>query len=94
LAKRSPKVIYATDLSIDNLQDLANEVAARFNVKVIARAVDAASEVQVQEVVNDALENYGRLDVFYANAGMASPTLLKDQNADSFMKMMRVNALR
>ncbi|KAI8879116.1 NAD(P)-binding protein [Backusella circina FSU 941] len=93
LAKRSPKVIYATDLTIDNLEDLVKEVAARFNIKVIARAVDAASETEVQEVIEHALQNYGRLDVFFANAGMASPTLLKDQNAESFMKMMRVNAL-
>ncbi|KAI8331430.1 hypothetical protein EDC96DRAFT_527124 [Choanephora cucurbitarum] len=93
LAKRGPKVIYVTDLTLNNLEALAQEVEKSYKVKCIPRAVDATSPSAVSGIINEALNEFGRLDVFFANAGMATGTRLQDETAESFMDMMRINAL-
>ncbi|KAL1927371.1 hypothetical protein VTP01DRAFT_4000 [Rhizomucor pusillus] len=94
LAKRGPKVIYATDLTLDNLEELAKDVEKQYpGVQCIPRAVDAASTAGVTGIINEAMEKFGRLDVFFANAGVASGTLLQGEDEESFMRMMRINAL-
>ncbi|KAL8296679.1 hypothetical protein RB597_005995 [Gaeumannomyces tritici] len=63
-------------------------------LEVHVRQFDAADEEAVKGVVADALARYGRLDVFFANAGVVGPpTLFTDADADGFMDVMRVNAL-
>lgn len=96
LAKRGPKAIFATDLQLDNdLQELAKDIQAKYpGVQCLARAVDAASTAAVTGVINEALDKFGRLDVFFANAGIATGTLLEAEDEESFMHVMRVNALR
>ena len=95
LAQRGPKVIYATDLGIDNLEELAKEIETKYpGVQVIPRAVDAASTRDVTAIIDDAIEKFGRLDVFFANAGIATGTMLQAEDEESFMHVMRINALR
>lgn len=49
---------------------LAKEIQNKYpNVAVIPRKVDAASEDDVKSVIDDAIKKFGRLDVFFANAG-------------------------
>ncbi|ORZ10860.1 hypothetical protein BCR42DRAFT_422207 [Absidia repens] len=92
LAKRGPKAIYVTDLYDTNLGDLAQEIR-KLGIDCIPKAVDAGSETAIKELVNDAMAAYGRLDVFFANAGVATGSRLHDEDEKSFMFMMRVNAL-
>lgn len=93
LAKRGPKAIYVTDLYDTELGELANDIR-KSGIDCIPKAVDAASEKAVAALVKEAMDTYGRLDVFFANAGVATGTRLHDEDEESFMFMMRVNALR
>ncbi|KAI9472350.1 MAG: hypothetical protein EXX96DRAFT_352997 [Benjaminiella poitrasii] len=93
LAKRKPKAIFVTDLTLANLPELAKTIQEQYGVTCIARAVDAASAEAVQSIINEALTQFGRLDVFFANAGIATGDRIQDETAESFMKVMRVNAL-
>ncbi|KAI8647705.1 hypothetical protein BD408DRAFT_104518 [Parasitella parasitica] len=93
LAKRGPKAIYVTDLTLNNLEELAQEIRSTYMVDCFARAVDAASQSAVEGVIDEAVAKYGRLDVFFANAGIATADRLQEEDAESFMNMMRINAL-
>lgn len=45
-------------------------------------------------VVDDAVKRYGRLDVFFANAGVVGkPTLFTQFNDDEFMSILKTNTL-
>jgi len=55
---------------------------------------DAASEPDVEKVVNEAVQKYDRLDIFFANAGRSSGTLFTETRVDQFMDVLRVNTLR
>jgi Enoyl-(Acyl carrier protein) reductase len=95
MAKQSPTAIYVTDLSTDNLEELADTIQKKYpSVKCYARKIDAASDEDVRSIINEAMTSFGRLDVFFANAGIASGTHIKDETAESFMRMMKINALR
>ena len=57
--------------------------------------MDAGSEDVVKAVVDECLELYGRLDVFFANAGVSLTTRrVLESSAEDFMTVMRTNALR
>jgi NAD(P)-dependent dehydrogenase (short-subunit alcohol dehydrogenase family) len=49
----------------------------------------------VREVVNHAVETYGRLDVFFANAGIVGPmSVFTEVEEEGFMATLRTNCLR
>lgn len=79
---------------MDNLQELAKEIQSTYTgVQCIPQAVDAASDAAVKDIIDQALNKFGRLDVFFANAGVATGDRIQDETAESFMRMMRINAL-
>lgn len=59
------------------------------------RKFDAADEASVKAVVGDALSKYGRLDIFFANAGViGQPTVFSNILADDFLATLRTNVVR
>ncbi|KAI9302895.1 hypothetical protein BJ944DRAFT_241943 [Cunninghamella echinulata] len=92
LAKRGPKAIYVTDLYDTNLEELAKQIR-QLGIDCIPKALDAGSESAVEAIVKEAMDKYGRLDVFFANAGIATGSPLHAEDTESFMEVMRVNAL-
>ena len=49
----------------------------------------------MKAVVADALQKYGRLDVFFANAGVVGqPVSFTDMSAEGFAKTMNTNTIR
>lgn len=64
------------------------------NVDVHVRSFDAADEKALIAVIDEAIAQYGRLDIFFANAGIVGqPKVFTEVGGDDFMKTMRVNAL-
>ena len=58
------------------------------------RQFDAADEKALVAVIDEAMAKYGRLDIFFANAGISGqPKMFTDIDGDGFMKTMRTNAL-
>ncbi|CAG8573137.1 4682_t:CDS:2, partial [Paraglomus occultum] len=93
-AKHGPKAIYVTDYQYDLLPSLAKDIQEKYpSVTVIPKKVDATSEADVSGVIKDAIDAFGRLDVFFANAGLGSDSSFVNGDASSCMNIMRVNAL-
>ena len=79
----------------DHLESLAQDIEMKYpNVACIARQFDAASTEGVTSIVDEAIASFGRLDVFFANAGMSSKhLLLRDVDEAWFMEVVPVNSL-
>lgn len=88
--------MYLCDFDDSNLAAHKQELNASWPaVDIHTRQFDAGDDAAVQAVVDDAMQRYGRLDVFFANAGTVGPmAAFTDVNADEFMDTMRVNSLR
>jgi NAD(P)-dependent dehydrogenase (short-subunit alcohol dehydrogenase family) len=64
------------------------------NVDIHIRSFDAADEKALIAVIDEAVAKYGRLDIFFANAGIVGqPKLFTEIDGDGFMNTMRTNAL-
>ncbi|OTA99852.1 hypothetical protein M426DRAFT_324744 [Hypoxylon sp. CI-4A] len=73
-AENGARAVYICDFDDTHLAAHKAEIHALHpGVDVHARRFDAADETAVREVVDHALKTYGRLDVFFANAGVVGP---------------------
>jgi NAD(P)-dependent dehydrogenase (short-subunit alcohol dehydrogenase family) len=95
-AENGAKAIFMCDFNDSHFEAHKRELKQLYpNVDIHTRRFDASDEASVKKVVEEALRNYGRLDVFFANAGISSGTkLFTDTTDDEFMKVMKVNSLR
>jgi len=94
-ARNNLKALFICDISNTNLPALESELNSLApNVKIHARTFDAADEASVAAVVQEALDKYARLDIFFANAGaLGAVKLLGDITAEEFMETLRINTL-
>lgn len=95
-AHNGAKAVYICDYSTQYLDVHKRELTELYpDVEVHVRQLDAGEEEAVQGVVDDALATYGRLDVFFANAGInISQKRVTEASAEEFMQVMKTNALR
>lgn len=94
-ARNGAKAVFICDYKTDLLDIHAREIKSLYpKVEVHARKVDAGEEADVEKLVDEALEKYGRLDILFANAGITTGgERILEATADNFMKAMRTNAL-
>ena len=94
-AQNGAKAVYICDYDDQYLGFHEREIRSLYpSVDVHTRKFDAADEKAVKAVVDDAIQRYGRLDVFFANAGIIGPhSLFTDVDEDDFMNVLRVNTL-
>ncbi|RWA06413.1 hypothetical protein EKO27_g8696 [Xylaria grammica] len=92
-AEGGAKAVYICDYDSKNLEAHRSEITSLHpTVDVHVRQFDAADEKAVKAVVDDAMENYGRLDVFFANAGIVGPMApFTDISKEDFMKIIDTN---
>lgn len=94
-AESGAKAIYICDYDGTHLETHKKEINAAFPaVEVHAWTFDAAEEAKVKAVVDDAMSRYGRLDVFFANAGIVGkPVMFHQFSDDEFMSVLKTNVL-
>jgi len=86
--------LYVIDFAPENLPDLKDTIEGLYpDVKVTTVQADAADEVAISGVCKQAMQEEGRLDVFFANAGIATRHSLSNTTPEAFMNSMRVNTL-
>ncbi|KAJ4229161.1 hypothetical protein FSOLCH5_011712 [Fusarium solani] len=73
--------------AVDRAQDLVNQ----HGVKASAYKVDVSDVSQVQETLQTVLKDFGKIDVFVANAGMAISKPILEQTIDEYKKQLSVN---
>ncbi|RHZ51223.1 hypothetical protein CDV55_102437 [Aspergillus turcosus] len=94
-AHNGAKAVYLCDFTDTHLATHKREIEALYpGVEVQIRKFDAAEEDAVKAVVDDAIARYGRLDIFFANAGIVGqPKVFTDITGDEFARTLRVNTI-
>lgn len=87
LAIAGAKAVYATDLNLDNIATLRKEVEhSGSKCQIHGEILDVASEEQTIHIMRKIISTYGRLDFFFANAGIGgyrlADTMLPDNTRD------------
>ena len=93
-AHNGARAVFLCDYASTHLVTHKRELESLYpTVDIHIRQFDAGDEEAVKNVVQEALDLYGRLDVFFANAGISSKEVFYESNAEKFMQMMKTNAL-
>jgi 3-oxoacyl-[acyl-carrier protein] reductase len=71
LAEAGASGLVIVDVDRDGAEQVAGDVQARFDVDAIVAATDVADGVQVQAMVDQCLERFGRVDILVNCAGIA-----------------------
>ncbi|HPK39711.1 MAG TPA: 3-oxoacyl-[acyl-carrier-protein] reductase [Bacteroidales bacterium] len=80
-----------TDLKIDDqVKETINQIEA-FGVRAVAYASDAASFDQAHQVVSQAVQELGRIDVLVNNAGITRDTLILRMSEQQWDMVIQVN---
>ena len=95
-AQNGARAVYICDYDASNLETHKREITSLYpGVDVHPRQFDAANEEAVKKVVDDAIRAYGRLDIFFANAGIVGQSkIFTDVSADEFLFTLRTNVVR
>jgi NAD(P)-dependent dehydrogenase (short-subunit alcohol dehydrogenase family) len=88
--------VYICDFNPEHLETHRRELQSLYpGVDIHAREFDAADEQSVKGVVEDAVKRYGRLDIFFANAGVVGQhKLFSAIDADEMLATLRTNVVR
>lgn len=94
-AHNGARALYLCDTSDRHLPTHVRELQSLYpSVDVYARRLDAGDEAAVKAVVDECLSTYGRLDVFFANAGVSGTNRHFGQvGGEEFMQTLRTNVL-
>lgn len=94
-AHNGARALYICDFSDQYLPVHARELQSLYpSVEVHARRFDAGDEAAVKAVVDECVSKYGRLDVFFANAGVVGTNKhFGEVEGEEFMRTLRTNVL-
>ncbi|KAM0260396.1 hypothetical protein ACHAQJ_002798 [Trichoderma viride] len=77
--------------SNDAAVEKAKSLGDTYNIKAAAYQVDVSQADQVSTSIGRVLKDFGKIDVFIANAGMAISKPILEQTLDEYQKQMSVN---
>lgn len=78
---------HTNDAALAKAQQLADE----FKVKAIAYKVNVSDYVAVEKMMKKVVSDFGKIDCFVADAGMAISKAITEQTIDEYKKQMSVN---
>jgi len=95
---RATAILFAKEGAKVVIADI-NDEEANETVKIIREAggeavftrVDVARVTELEKMIKTAVETYGRLDIFYHNAGVAGPAGLELTTEEAYDRAMAIN---
>lgn len=88
-ANKDAKVVVAAR-SIDKLNDLAEQIK-RLGTEVLAVKCDVSIKEDCEDLVQQTISKFGRLDVLINNAGISMRAIFNDMDLDVLEKVMAIN---
>ncbi|KIO25326.1 hypothetical protein M407DRAFT_25337 [Tulasnella calospora MUT 4182] len=93
-AHEGARHLYLLDFDGAPLPELKQALEEAYpNTKVTVAQGDAADDATIATLCKRAIEEEERLDVFFANAGIATAIPITETSPEHFMKLLRVNTL-
>ena len=73
--------------------ELEHEVKEKYKVNVIISKCDVSNEKEVNNMIEEIINHFGRLDVVVNNAGIAIDTTFEDKTIENFKKIIDINLI-
>lgn len=79
------------DVDIEEAQKTAKEIAEKNGVKAIAIKCDVTNPADVDAMVKEVVDTYGKLDVAFCNAGIALNEPAEEMSYENWKKVIDIN---
>lgn len=74
-------------------KQLASDLEKKYSVQVLLIQADVGKEKDVQRMVKQSIDRFGKIDILVNNAGIAIDKEFDDKNVSDFEEILRVNLL-
>jgi NAD(P)-dependent dehydrogenase (short-subunit alcohol dehydrogenase family) len=75
----------------ENCEDVAEMLRNEYGVQVISYALDVTNEFQVEAVVSQVLEDFGKINILVNNSGATWGATVEEMPLEAWNKVMNVN---
>lgn len=83
--------IAIVDIDLEEARKTCDEIAKANGNKMIAIKTDIASPEQVNAMIDTILQEFGRLDIAFCNAGISNEVAVEDDTYEDWKKIIEVN---
>lgn len=92
-AKKGYNVVinYLTDEN--SAKELSEYLQKEYKIETLVIRADVSNEEQVQNMVNQAMEKFGKIDVLVNNAGIAIDKEFEDRTVEDWKRTLEVNTI-
>ncbi|WP_027954349.1 SDR family oxidoreductase [Halobacillus kuroshimensis] len=90
LAEQGAHVVLAARRA-ERLRELADEITSQYHVEAKVVETDVTKREDVENLVKETKDAFGRLDIFINNAGVMLLSFLKNDHVDEWEQMVDVN---
>lgn len=90
-AKKGYDIIINYVKSNKRAEKLKDELESTYNIKVLPIQADLASETEINNMVDVAIKEFGKIDVLVNNAGITKDALLMRMKKEDFEDVINVN---
>lgn len=92
-ASRGFNIMLNYNTGEDRVARIAKDIEEKYNISTLCIKADVSDEVQVKNMINKAIEVFGRIDVLVNNAGIAIDTDFYDKTVNNFRRILDVNLI-
>lgn len=92
-AKKGYDVIINYLNSEANALELKNEVEKNYGIKALTIKADVSNEIEVKNMAEKIISEFGHVDCLVNNAGIAIDTIFSDKTKENFMKILDTNLI-
>ena len=74
-------------------EKIADKIREKYDVDVLCIKADVSNEEEVEAMVNQAVDTFGKIDILVNNAGICNDSLLLDKSVPNFRRILDVNLI-
>ncbi|MGM9875116.1 MAG: SDR family NAD(P)-dependent oxidoreductase [Bacilli bacterium] len=90
-ASNNYDVIITYNTHKEEVLKLKDEIISKYKVNALVVKCDISNEKDIENLKNEILNIFGKLDVLINNASISMDSILEDKTKDNFMRILEVN---
>lgn len=93
LAKCKYDLVLNYNTSLEKAKKLREELINKYNIDVLLIKADLREEKEIKNIIDCAINKYGRIDILINNAAIEHDNTLENKTKEEFMDVLNVNLI-